>query len=166
MPNRWTRAPARPAALFGFGLGGLVDGVLLHQILQWHHLISDDTTAGTLAGLERNTRADGLFHAATILVVVAAVILLWRAAATSEPARDRSVIGATLLGFGAFHIVDEVVFHALLDLHHIRMVENYLAYDLGFAAIGVALIAIGGGLMRSSPNPVGGRVGVPRARRG
>lgn len=24
----------------GFGLGGFSDGILLHQILQWHHLLS------------------------------------------------------------------------------------------------------------------------------
>ncbi len=26
--------------VLGLGLGGLVDGILLHQILQWHHMLS------------------------------------------------------------------------------------------------------------------------------
>lgn len=26
--------------MLGFGLGGFFDGILLHQLLQWHHLLS------------------------------------------------------------------------------------------------------------------------------
>lgn len=39
-------SPARAAAgfpwagyLLGFALGGFFDGILLHQVLQWHHLL-------------------------------------------------------------------------------------------------------------------------------
>lgn len=89
-------------------------------------------------GLETNTLADGLFHVATLLVVVAGVLLLWRAE------RDgRRAVGGALAGWGVFNLVDQVTFHLALDLHHIRMVENDLVYDLGFTAIGVALIVAG-----------------------
>lgn len=27
--------------LLGLGLGGFVDGIAFHQILQWHHMLSD-----------------------------------------------------------------------------------------------------------------------------
>lgn len=27
--------------LLGVGLGGLLDGILLHQILQWHHMLTN-----------------------------------------------------------------------------------------------------------------------------
>jgi uncharacterized membrane protein len=27
--------------LLGLGLGGFVDGIVLHQILQWHHMLTD-----------------------------------------------------------------------------------------------------------------------------
>jgi hypothetical protein len=27
-----------PGILLGLGLGGFVDGIVLHQILQWHHI--------------------------------------------------------------------------------------------------------------------------------
>jgi uncharacterized membrane protein len=30
-----------PATILGVGLGGFVDGIVLHQVLQWHHLLSD-----------------------------------------------------------------------------------------------------------------------------
>ena len=55
-----------PGLLLGVGLGGFVDGIVLHQILQWHHLLTSEGSypATTVAGLEANTLADGLFHAA------------------------------------------------------------------------------------------------------
>jgi len=34
--------PLIAAGIFlGLGLGGFVDGILLHQILQWHHMLSN-----------------------------------------------------------------------------------------------------------------------------
>ena len=45
----------------------------------------------------------------------------------------------------------EIVFHALLDLHHIREGGNELAYDLGFTALGVLLVAVGSLLVRAAP---------------
>jgi uncharacterized membrane protein len=33
--------PKAPAFLLGIGLGGFVDGIVLHQVLQWHHMLTD-----------------------------------------------------------------------------------------------------------------------------
>ena len=51
----------------GLGLGGFIDGIVLHQILQWHHLLTDtgDHPMTPVAGLEDNSLADGFFHLAT-----------------------------------------------------------------------------------------------------
>jgi uncharacterized membrane protein len=51
----------------GMGLGGFVDGIVLHQILQWHHMLTGtgDHPSNTVVGLEANTLADGFFHLAT-----------------------------------------------------------------------------------------------------
>ena len=48
----------------GLGLGGFLDGIVLHQILQWHHMLTDtgEHPMATVAGLETNTLADGFFH--------------------------------------------------------------------------------------------------------
>ena len=52
----------------GAGLGGFLDGIVLHQILQWHHLLTDegDFPMDTVQGLKDNTVADGFFHVATL----------------------------------------------------------------------------------------------------
>ena len=103
-----------------------------------------------LAGLESNTFWDGVFHLASWLVVV--VGLMWLILRRNALPRlgPRVFIGHLLIGWGAFNIVDQVVFHLLLDAHHIRMVENYQLYDWGYTALGALLIAVGAPLVRSS----------------
>jgi uncharacterized membrane protein len=68
-PAAEPRSPAAPWALLGVGLGGLADGILLHQVLQWHHMVSHDPDhpTTTVPGLQVNTLADGLFHVANWL---------------------------------------------------------------------------------------------------
>ena len=137
---------ALPGIVLGLGLGGFVDGIVLHQLLQWHHMISstEKGPATTVAGLEANTLADGLFHTATWLLVALGVALLWRHARRGQPfAPDRIFVGWLLFGWGLFNVLDEIVFHALLDLHHIREGGNELAYDMAFLAIGIAQLVLG-----------------------
>ena len=33
--------PIAAGILFGLGLGGFFDGIVLHQMLQWHHMLTD-----------------------------------------------------------------------------------------------------------------------------
>ena len=63
--------PRLPALLMGLGLGGFIDGIVLHQVLQWHHMLTStgEYPMTTVAGLEANTLADGFFHLATWLLV-------------------------------------------------------------------------------------------------
>ena len=139
------RSVLGPGILLGVGLGGFLDGIVLHQLLQWHHLISS-TEAGrldTVAGLEANTLADGVFHSATWLVTAVGVWWLWRNVSRRRVTFDRAFLGSLLAGWGLFNVLDEVVFHALLDLHHIREGANELAYDLAFLALGGALVIAG-----------------------
>ena len=67
--------------MLGLGLGGFFDGIVLHQLLQWHHMLtSAGYPADSLRNLQINTLADGLFHASTYILVVWGLILLWRKA--------------------------------------------------------------------------------------
>jgi hypothetical protein len=58
---------SRSGLVLGIGLGGFVDGILLHQVLQWHHMLTSTQAypVTTVAGLEANTLVDGLFHTST-----------------------------------------------------------------------------------------------------
>ena len=67
--------------LYGIGFGGFVDGIVLHQILQWHHMLSSTGShpVTTVAGLEVNVLADGFFHVFTWVCVFSASLLALRA---------------------------------------------------------------------------------------
>ena len=138
-----------PPIVIGFGVGGFFDGIVLHQVLQWHHVVSTKVPPSDLPALQLNTLADGIFHGSMWLITVLGIVLLTRElGAQRQPGAVRRVIAAGLIGFGAFNVTDEIVFHALLDLHHIRHGPDYLLWDLAFAAWGVAMIAIGWRLLR------------------
>jgi uncharacterized membrane protein len=146
--------PRTPGILLGIGLGGFVDGILLHQILQWHHMLTSEGSypKTTVAGLETNTLWDGIFHAATWIAVAAGIYILWRRTANWQWAvSGRAFVGWLLVGWGIFNIVEGVVDHHILTIHHVREGEeiNETAWDLAFLAFG-ALLVIGGWLLARS----------------
>ena len=134
--------------LLGLGLGGFFDGIVLHQLLQWHHLVSsvEFFSPATVPGLQTNTFADGLFHAVTYLCTIGGVALLWRALRAGETATARQLIGLVLLGWGFFNVVEGIIDHMLLGIHHVNETaprEQWIWWDLGFLLWGVAMIAGG-----------------------
>ena len=158
-----SRPPRLPGFVLGLGLGGFVDGIVLHQVLQWHHLLTDtgDHPMTSVAGLEANTLADGFFHVATWLIVVGGMVLAVRAWQRGDLAPPwRLQIGMLLLGWGVFNVVEGLVDHQILGLHHVRDdLGGPIGWDLGFLAFGAALIAVGWLLARDA-----GRKGRPAAR--
>ncbi|BBY17595.1 DUF2243 domain-containing protein [Mycolicibacterium litorale] len=140
------RAPTPlPSLLLGLGFGGFVDGIVLHEILQWHHMISSTEPMDTLAGLELNTVADGFFHVVTWLLVMAGTTLMvvsWR---QGRVAPNWSFhVGLLILGWGVFNVVEGVIDHLLLEVHHVRDdLGGPLSWDIAFLIFG--LLLSGGG---------------------
>ena len=138
--------------LMGLGLGGFVDGVVLHQILQWHHMISDvhDQSPTTLSGLEVNTMADGFFHVLTWIFVLIGSLLLVDAWRQGRLAPSWSFhVGLLLAGWGVFNVVEGLIDHQILGVHHVRDdLGGPLSWDLGFLAFGVLLVLGGWWLHR------------------
>jgi uncharacterized membrane protein len=138
--------------LFGIGLGGFFDGIVLHQLLQWHHMLSDhgDYPVTTVAGLEVNTLWDGLFHSLTYIAVVAGLVLLWRAARLPHtPWSTRLFVGVLLMGWGSFNLVEGTVNHHLLGIHHVNETvarDQWKWWDLAFLLWGAAML-VGGWLL-------------------
>ena len=141
--------------VLGLGLGGFVDGIVLHQILQWHHVLTDygdhaSFPAATTASLEDNMVWDGLFHASTWACVAVGLWLLWRATAVGHRTSGRCLVGLIAAGWGIFNLVEGIVDHHILSLHHVRDdVADPLWWDLGFLALGALLIVGGFGLWRT-----------------
>ncbi len=149
------RAVIWAGLLLGIGMGGFFDGIVLHQILQWHHLLSStpEFPPTTVANLQVNTLWDGLFHAATWIATAAGLALLWRAARRPHPPwSTRFWVGLLLMGWGAFNLVEGTVDHHLLGIHHVN--ETVPAgqrgiWDIGFLLWGAAML-VGGWLLARS----------------
>ncbi len=160
-PDPPAQAVRRPATLaLGFALGGFFDGIVLHQVLQWHHLLSAVDAPG-LADPRAQVLADGLFHAAMYVVAVSAIVSLLRPG--PRPGGLRTA-GLVLLGFAAWHATDAVLSHWLLGLHRIRMgVASPLAWDLGWLLAFGALPALLGARWARIGRGVRAGPGVPIA---
>ncbi|HYE94965.1 MAG TPA: DUF2243 domain-containing protein [Rubricoccaceae bacterium] len=148
------RRQARTAALLlGLGLGGFADGIALHQIAQWHNMLSARLPPTTMEAMRTNMTADGWFHAATWVLTLAGVLLLYRAARHGAPLPPvRWLVGLLLVGWGTFNLVEGVIDHHLLELHHVRDVPRHVpAYDYAFLLVGgLGLLALGGAFARSA----------------
>jgi uncharacterized membrane protein len=146
-PAERVRGIGVPATVLGIGLGGFVDGILLHQLLQWHHLLSSTAAypPDTVPGLRMNTLADGLFHTVTWLAVLIGLGLLYSrvTAARGRLWTSRELWGWMLVGWGLFNLVEGVIDHHVLGIHHVRGGPQQLWWDLGFLALGAVLVAVG-----------------------
>ena len=146
-----TTFPTAAGILFGLGLGGFFDGIVLHQILQWHHMLtSAGYPANSIANLQLNTLADGLFHASTYVFVVAGLAILWRRARRAHLRWSGKLLAGTLLmGFGLFNLIEGIIDHHILGLHHVNETvprSLWIWWDLGFLAWGAAML-VGGWLL-------------------
>jgi uncharacterized membrane protein len=159
-PPAANRFPVAAGVFFGLGLGGFFDGIVLHQILQWHHMV---TSAGypptSVDNLKFNTLLDGLFHASTYVFVVIGLILLWRAAHRAHLWwSGKMLAGTMLMGFGLFNVVEGIVDHHILQLHHVNEtvpLHQWVYWDAGFLIWGALMLAGGWLLHRSGKRATG-----------
>jgi uncharacterized membrane protein len=151
--------PTGGGVLLGLGLGGFFDGIVLHQILQWHHMASSaGVPVDTVPGLRMNTLLDGLFHAATYVFVVLGIVFLWRGIRRGAALSGRALVGSVLMGFGLFNLIEGLANHQILGLHHVNETvppEQWIWWDLGFLASGMVLLAIGYALRQAAPDARG-----------
>jgi uncharacterized membrane protein len=136
-------------ATLGMGMGGFVDGILFHQILQTHSMLSARIGRDSVVGLEVNMFWDGLFHALTWTVTALGIAMLWRAASRARVLPPLGTFaGPLLLGWGAFNLVEGTIDHQLLGVHHVIENAPHLAPDLAFLASGVLLGLVGWFILR------------------
>jgi uncharacterized membrane protein len=111
-------------------------------------MVSHEEWMNTVAGLEMNTLADGLFHVVTWLLVLAGsitAITAWRQGRLAPNWNFH--FGLVLTGWGVFNVVEGVVDHHILGVHHVRGdIGGPLSWDIGFLAFG-ALLIVGGWLL-------------------
>lgn len=130
-----------PGLLLGAGLGALLDGVVMSGLLQWHHVLSATGTRSVVA----TERADAVFAAAAWLLTLVGTLLTfrsWRHGGLSPG--WTSEVGLLLAGWGVFDLLEGLVAHQLLGLHHVRDdLGGPLSWDLGFLGVGAVLALVG-----------------------
>ena len=145
--------PVAAGVLFGLGLGGFFDGIVLHQVLQWHHMLSSWYPITDVPSLELNTLWDGIFHSGTYVFVVVGLFVLWRAAHRRHLFWSNKLLAGTLLlGWGLFNLIEGVVDHEILGVHHVneRVARaQWIYWDLGFLAWGALMLAGGWRLLKA-----------------
>ncbi|WP_312128276.1 DUF2243 domain-containing protein [Brevundimonas sp.] len=132
----------------GFALGGFFDGILLHQILQWHHLLS---LVPAIADLRTQVLWDGYFHALMYVIASVALYRLWK---LNRSGNGRNILSPLLIGFGAWHVADAVLSHWLLGIHRIRPESSQpLFWDLLWLVVFGLLPMVAGGTLPASGPP-------------
>jgi uncharacterized membrane protein len=140
------------AMILGIGIGGFIDGIVLHQILQWHEMLSNKIAPTNYVGKTVNMFWDGIFHLFTLLVTVAGIFLLWRLLQRRNINRSGYLFsGGLLIGWGIFNLVEGVIDHQLLKLHNVREISaNPEAWNYGFLGLSVIPILLGYLLQKKS----------------
>jgi uncharacterized membrane protein len=139
-----------PGILLGSGLGGFLDGIALHQILQWHNMLSSVHPPIDLIAMKYNMFWDGLFHAFTWMMVALGVWRLWVAGQRADvPWSSRTFVGALALGWGLFNLIEGVIDHQILGVHHVHPGAGQLGWDLAFLAFGALLVIVGGAFIHA-----------------
>lgn len=145
------RGPLIAASLLmGIGLGGFIDGIVLHQILQWHHMLSTPLPPTDLVNVKINMLWDGLFHALTWVCTAVGLGMLWRAGLRNDvPWSTRTFVGSLILGWGVFNLVEGIIDHQILGIHHVHPGDGQLAWDIGFLVLGALQIVVGWSAIRA-----------------
>jgi uncharacterized membrane protein len=149
---RSARAYRAAGITLGVGLGGFVDGIVLHQILHWHNMGSARLAPTTLETLKQNMVWDGLFHAGVWIIALGGVYQLLAAARRGERMPSaRAFTGQLLLGWGGFNLVEGAVDHHILQLHHVRDLPAHVpVFDWIFLAVaGAGFMLFGWWLSRA-----------------
>ena len=152
--SRLNRQPLIIAGiLLGLGQAGFFDGIVFHQLLQWHHMFTNVESSNTVSGLELNTLGDGLFHLVDWLFTLSGLVVLWLAIKRNNVDLSTSVfIGAFCIGAGMFNITEGILSHHVLQIHHVKPGAHQLAWDLSFIGAGIVSAIIGGIILNGATN--------------
>ncbi len=146
--------PVSAGIFLGLGLGGFFDGIVFHQLLQWHHVVSGWYPIDSTDNLKLNIFWDGIFHSGTYVLVMTGVFILWRSARRLYRGwLNMSLMGSVLVGWGSFNLIEGVVNHAVLGIHRVNELadpSHRVLWDIAFLLWGACMIAGGWALLARS----------------
>ncbi|HKG06412.1 MAG TPA: DUF2243 domain-containing protein [Pedobacter sp.] len=131
--------------VLGIGLGGFADGIVLHQLLQWHEMLSAKIPATDYIGKSVNMFWDGIFHLFCLLVVLIGVGMLWRALTLSSALKSgRILIGSMFCGWAIFNLIEGMLNHQLLGLHNVmEYAADHQPANYTYLSVSVLMLIFG-----------------------
>lgn len=72
--------------MLGIGLVASFDGIVFHQLLQWHSVYMDTHRQGQII-------SDGVFHTFAVVMLAAGAVFLWRAGRPKDIDSGRRLLG-------------------------------------------------------------------------
>jgi uncharacterized membrane protein len=92
---------------------------------------------------------DGFFHAGVWTITAIGILLLWRAGRRDSADLSGGLLaGALLIGWGLFNLVEGVIDHHLLQLHHVYEPAGLSVWDWLFLLWGAGMLGGGWWLCR------------------
>jgi uncharacterized membrane protein len=141
--------------LLGIGMGGFVDGILFHQIFQIHSMLSVKMPQDILVNVKTSMVWDGLFHALTWVTTAVGLVVLWNAGKAIDCSwSGQTLWGSLFLGWGIFNVVEGIIDHHILGIHHVVERLGVSIYDYVFLASGVVFLIIGWSLIRAGKKDI------------
>jgi uncharacterized membrane protein len=133
------------ATVLGIGIGGFIDGIVLHQILQWHEMLTNKLPADTVVNKSINMFWDGIFHFFTLVTTIIGVFLLWNLLHKKDINNSKYLLrGGLSMGWGLFNLVEGIIDHQLLKLHNVREFSPHQEmWNYGFLVFGLLLVILG-----------------------
>jgi len=138
--------------ILGMGLGGFFDGIVFHQILQWHSMLSNRVPQTSPSAAAVNMFWDGLFHFIMLLIVGMGSAMMLKLNSRNDINFSLRLFGGGLLsGWGFFNLVEGIINHHLFKLHNVKeSTPQPGLYNAGFILASIALILIGGYLLKTT----------------
>jgi uncharacterized membrane protein len=141
----------RASLILGTGLGGFIDGIVFHQLLQWHQMLSNQLAPTTLVAKSVNMFWDGIFHAGMLIVVAFGIALLWKITRRENcDTSGRILAGGFFIGWGMFNTVEGIIDHHVLKLHNVReLAASQDLWNYGFLFVSAVFVILGTVIFRS-----------------
>jgi uncharacterized membrane protein len=114
-------------------------------------MVSNKILPCSLGSIQINVLWDGLSLAFALIVTILCISLLWNDSSLNK--KDRGLlsrqmfIGLVILTFGLFNLVEVIINHHILGLHHVKDGPNPLLFDISFLILGGLLLIVGANML-------------------
>jgi uncharacterized membrane protein len=163
--NKIVSVPLISASMvLGIGIGGFADGIIFHQILQWHEMLSNKFPPNTLVQKSMNMFWDGIFHLFTLLTAIVGIYLLWRLFKKNNINTSGYLLtGGMLAGWGVFNLIEGIINHHILKIHNVReLIPNKDLWNYGFLFFGIFLLIMGWFIIQKGKKNKNTRVNITK----